>query len=35
MKQVVKVIELPPKITEVKKHLYYVMTQGNLYVMTK
>lgn len=35
MKQVVKVIELPNKITEIKKHMYYVMTQGNLFALTK
>jgi len=35
MKNVVRVVELPSKITEIKKHMYYVMTYGNLYVLTK
>ena len=34
MKQIVKIIELPAKV-ECKKHLYYTLTHGNLYVLTK
>lgn len=35
MKQVLNVIELPKQITDIKKHLYYVLTYGNLFALTK
>ena len=35
MKQVVSILEPHPKIPDIKKHLYYVLTHGNLYVLTK
>jgi len=35
MKKVIKLVELPTKVTEVKKHIYFLLTQGNLYVLTK
>ena len=35
MKRILKIYELPSKIKEIKKHIYYVLTQGNLYCLTK
>ena len=35
MRKVIQVIELPVKITDARKHIYYILTQGNLYVMSK
>ena len=35
MSRILQVVELPSKIADVKKNLYYVMTQGNLFAMSK
>ena len=35
MSRIVQVIELPSKILDVKKHVYYILTNGNLYAMSK
>ena len=35
MKQVIKIFELPSKIQEIKKHIYYVATHGNLFALSK
>ena len=35
MKKVISVIELPSKVADARKHIYYILTQGNLYVMSK
>lgn len=34
-KQIVSIFEPPQKIVEIKKHLYFVLTHGNLYALTK
>ena len=35
MKHVLQIIELPTKISEIKKHVYYVLTKGNLFAISK
>ena len=35
MSRIVQVLELPSKIIDVKKHIYYIVTNGNLYAMSK
>lgn len=35
MKKIIQVIELPSKVANAKKHLYYILTIGNLYAMNK
>ena len=35
MSRIVQVMELPSKIQDVKKHVYYILTNGNLYAMSK
>jgi len=35
MKKVIQIIELPSKVANAKKHVYYILTIGNLYVMNK
>ena len=31
----IRIRDFPPQVQELKKHLYYVATYGNLYAMTK
>ena len=35
MQKVVQIIELPSKIAVSKKHVYYILTAGNLFAMSK
>ena len=35
MSRIVQVIELPSKIADVRKHLFYILSHGNLYAMSK
>jgi len=35
MKHVIQIVELPSKISEIKKHIYYVLTKGNLFALSK
>ena len=35
MRRILQVVELPSKIAECRKHIYYILTHGNLYAMSK
>jgi len=35
MSRILNVVELPSKIADVRKHIYYCLTSGNLYAMSK
>ena len=35
MKKVLQIIELPSKVANSKKHVYYILTTGNLFAMNK
>jgi hypothetical protein len=35
MRKIIQVIELPSMIKEISKHIYYILTNGNLYVQQK
>ena len=34
-KKIVKISELPSKVQEMKRHIYYVLTEGNLLALAK
>lgn len=35
MRRILQVVELPTKIADCRKHIYYILTHGNLYAMSK
>lgn len=35
MSSILQVVELPTKIADVRKNIYYILTYGNLYAMSK
>ena len=35
MSKILQVVELPSKVAEARKHIYYIVTHGNLYAMSK
>jgi hypothetical protein len=35
MTRIVQVMELPSQVKDAKKHIYYVLQQGNLYAVSK
>ena len=35
MSRILSVLELPSKVADVRKHIYYILSTGNLYAMSK
>jgi len=35
MRRILQVVELPSKVTDARKNVYYILTQGNLYTLAK
>ena len=35
MRRILQIVELPSKVADCRKHIYYILTQGNLYAMSK
>ena len=35
MTRILNILELPSKISDIRKNIYYILTEGNLYAMAK